>query len=407
MNTRPTPRLQTRIRRRQRGMTLLELLVVVALMSVVGFMALSQVGDDLSQARYQDTENRLLALRRAVVGYEEPVFNGQRLFSGYAADNGRLPLDEWGLRSLIAIDTVDGQLDPYGPQNPIFDATPTDGFNDGIDETALVGPGLQLFKGWRGPYLVARPGEKGIYRDGWGNRDPDENHDELDFGWFADLATDAADANMSIISWGRDGVPESAVPAETHYDEDIGIEISANDWMVPIGEGWRVKIHNGTAEPIILGAGSCLRASLLVYSNQPQNIDNKRWLRVTSTCVSPPSPLMGEESIDFENIGSCLTTGDDGDVNVVSFTDAKNPSEKRDGLCPSSFPVEFDDTDFIPQGRHLIVLVVDHDYSAKHDDVAGKDTLCKEECKSTMHAFKQVDFFSRTALPNVTLEIAP
>lgn len=399
MTQTPTATIRTGNHRLQLGMTLLELLIVIALMSAVGFMAMSQVGDDMSQARYQDTVNRLIALRRAILGYEEPVFNGQSLFSGYAADNGRLPLDEWGIKTLIAIDTVDGSLDAYGLKSPIFDPTPnpSTGYdNKSGDEADLTTPSLQLFKGWRGPYLIARPGDKGTYRDGWGNQDPDQGQDALSFGWLADLidATDTPDATIYISSLGRDGLNDTIdASPETDYDDDIQIEIGANDWMV---DTWQVYIHNGTDDDIVTGDDSsfqnrCLRLSLLVYRNQPANKTQGRWLRLTSTCV----PGVGSAN-------SCLD-GTDASATIDDDMDSSTPELS----CPSTQAVSFT-TAKIPQGRHLLVLIVDDTKGALHDS-GGNDAPCTStnDCPSTNLTIKQIDFFARAGLPDVTLEIAP
>lgn len=71
----------------------------------------------------------------------------------------------------------------------------------------------------------------------------------------------------------------------------------------------------------------------------------------------------------------------------------------------------------IPQGRHLLVLAVDEYYDAKHDTKPAAtdfDRPCDDSglgwpndaCPGA-RTIRQVDFYSRAALPNVTLEIAP
>lgn len=413
MKARPIATDRARVHRHQWGMTLLELLVVIALMSVVGFMALSQVGDDLSQARYQDTENRLIALHRAIVGYEEPVFNGQRLFSGYAADNGLLPTTTDGLSALINKPTG---FDNYDVIWPRFDPTPDgDGYNGGSDDD-LDATGAALVKGWRGPYLIARSevdtlGAKiMVYRDGWGNQDPDSGQDKLNFGWWTNLMNATDDLDITIVSLGRDGLHDLLdTSAETDYDADTHLEIVPNDWMAH--SELSITIHNGTGKDIVLEYPKCLRVSLLAYRNQGGASTDRRWLRLTSECVFGGSSTY--------NIGSCIDGDDNGDVSTPtsppgdfdclgsasnSQTVTLTKDEYFDPLNPS---VKKDLANRIPQGQHVLLLIVDQESDKKHDNTNGDDDYCTTECKSTTRTVKKVDFFSRAALPNVTLEIAP
>ena len=73
------------------GFTLVELLVVVFILSTLALtgLALTETAD--SQLRFEDTQARLRALKRAVIGDTEPVFDGRRLLSGFVVDNGLLP----------------------------------------------------------------------------------------------------------------------------------------------------------------------------------------------------------------------------------------------------------------------------------------------------------------------------
>lgn len=410
MKARPIATDRARVHRHQWGMTLLELLVVIALMSVVGFMALSQVGDDLSQARYQDTENRLIALHRAIVGHEEPVFNGQRLFSGYAADNGVIPTKADGLSVLI---TQPNGFDDYDATSPFFDPEPdVSGYNNGMDGDHLAE--WRVFKGWRGPYLVTRPGEKNIdpddpkpaYRDGWGNQGVDDVSDALDFGW--DTTVPQVNA-FKIASLGRDGLPNPALPDRPEmYDADTSVAIGASHWMLDT-DGWPVEILNETGRDMVLtydGTATnppCLRLSLLVYRNSS---DTRKWRRLTSECVLPTnvSPITSDSE------GSCIDGDLDGWVYTDDETDNTIPCSNQ-GSALVTFPVTGLPTKWIPEGRHLLLLVVDQGGDPEHDGTEGPDKHCPSNssaCQAVstatenvrIWAARMVDFFPGATLPS-------
>ena len=349
MSRTPIATARTRARRPQQGMTLLELLVVIALLSVVGFMALSQVGDDLGQARYEDTRSRLIALRRAIVGYEEPVFNGQRLFSGYAADNGVIPTTaDGGLAALVN----EGAFEPYGLIMPRFDPDNDDDWLDDIDVT-----GARLFKGWRGPYLVTRPGEKDIdptnpkpaYRDAWGNQGASISADALDFGW----NTTAPEANsIKIISLGRDGAPDPALPAEPEmYDADVSTVIENDDWMVHLPANWSLGVTAPGADLVVKNNTDCLRLSLLVYENDVTS--GGSWRSITSECLYPATT--GSAGL----YGSCIDGNDDKRLSINDDPDTTGPGENEYWPVSCSSTAVFPGDEWIPQGRHVLILVGD------------------------------------------------
>nr|WP_281054928.1 prepilin-type N-terminal cleavage/methylation domain-containing protein [Thiocystis violascens] len=198
-------------RRPQRGMTLLELLVVVALMSVVGFMALSQVGDDLGQARYQDTKNRLEMIRKAIIGDTSRTLNGQPEIRGFVADMGRLPRN---LTELLTREYCQGHREVRTQTDceTYYPATPSN-WLELPESTINVDTGLRA--GWNGPYLVATADEDGapVYRDGWGNDDGTDN-----FGWrFDPLVPPSTPYDLIIQSYGMDGKPGGDLLYEEDY----------------------------------------------------------------------------------------------------------------------------------------------------------------------------------------------
>jgi prepilin-type N-terminal cleavage/methylation domain-containing protein len=164
---------------RRNGFTLLELLLVVTVLSAVAWMSLGVVNNNSDQVRFEDTRNRLQAIRRAIIGDASRTINGQPEVRGYVADMGRLPNN---LQEL----TTQGSQPDYA-------------------QDATTG----LWRGWNGPYLPPGFGSAGRYLDGWGNNDGSNN-----YGWVypGDITTIT---DLVVQSLGRDGVAGGA-----DYDAD-------------------------------------------------------------------------------------------------------------------------------------------------------------------------------------------
>lgn len=161
----------------QRGLTLLEMLVVVFILSAVALMTVSFTENADGQFRFEDTRSRLERIRLAVAGEPGRTVNGGPAVSGFAADVGRLPGD---IRELI---------EPGGL--PLW----------GMD--AATG----LWAGWRGPYLpsVTESGGGRVFRDGWGNSG---SPDIPDYGWV--VGVDPAEGTLTVQSRGADGAAGGA-----------------------------------------------------------------------------------------------------------------------------------------------------------------------------------------------------
>ncbi len=242
---------------RQQGMTLLELLVVIALLSVVGFMALSQVGDDLSQVRYEDTRNRLDMIREAITGDPSRTVNGQPEIRGFVADMGRLPLN---LKELIEppedcdadgnlTDQQDRDLNglPDECEYTIYDGHCLD--DSYTNEPSCTGAGSLwypdaggIWAGWNGPYLVATSEDGGskIFRDGWGNDDGSNNfgwsvtpvdHPSIDSNGDGNYTNDVDE--LWIASYGADGqAGDSGIGLyDADYPDTTGDQIIPGDYL--------------------------------------------------------------------------------------------------------------------------------------------------------------------------------
>lgn len=133
---------------RPEGFSLLEMLLVITLLGMLSLAAvvLTESSDD--QARYEDTKNRLLAIKRAIIGDTSRTINGEPEISGFVADMGRFPVSVQEL-----LENISGVA------------------AWGVFSLGISGVTGTLESGWRGPYLDYLPNRSGTatYLDGWGN----------------------------------------------------------------------------------------------------------------------------------------------------------------------------------------------------------------------------------------------
>lgn len=212
----------------QRGFTLLELLLVVAILSSLALAATTLVDNQDNQERFEATRERLDDIRRAIVGDSRRTANGQTELSGFVADMGRLPAN---LQELIQ-EPADCDHKTAGTQ--------------GCSWTYESGSGL--WGGWHGPYLgvLAESGGAKAYRDGWGNGGAAPN-----YGWKFEAtdrdatppgSPDEFDNTLQVQSYGSDGSSANADPGP--YDEEYppaGNLVELYDHQVNV-KGWSVTV---------------------------------------------------------------------------------------------------------------------------------------------------------------------
>lgn len=118
----------------QRGVTLLELLIIMMILSLMLAAAVKAWDVTLERGRFQTTTAKLRALRTAIAGDENNVVAGHRVDFGFVGDVGQLPRN---LRELAA------QPDWVSRES----------------------------SNWRGPYVTAtfRESPDGYLLDGWGD----------------------------------------------------------------------------------------------------------------------------------------------------------------------------------------------------------------------------------------------
>ncbi len=196
------------------GLTLLEMLLVLFILSAIAYSTVSLTDRLDLQSRFDDTAVRLKNIRRAVVGDPNREANNSPIVSGFVADLGRLPNN---LQELVE----QGSLPSWQ-----FDATSNQWF------------------GWRGPYLdTIREMQSGLkaFRDGWGNIDPIPVNDALNFGW--NVIVEPSPGELVVQRYGSDGLvggapgdvyaadyPPLADPFVKQDDHQIDIQ----SWIVTI-----------------------------------------------------------------------------------------------------------------------------------------------------------------------------
>ena len=209
------------------GFTLLELLVVIALLGVVALAATTLIIDTGDEKRKDATEKNWDAIRKAMVGDTTLSLNNSPNLSGFVVDMGRLPNN---LRELM-VREFDDDNDPLTP--PYFDQPAWSSIALSSAITGLSGTVTGTISGgWRGPYLYASGSDE--LRDGWMNKNNAVAFDDaLNFGW----AVSASVTSIQVKSLGDGGVVGG-----DDYDEDFPADsptmtVHENDWLLTTASG--------------------------------------------------------------------------------------------------------------------------------------------------------------------------
>lgn len=170
--------MKTNQYKHQGGFTLLELIVVVAVLGLITNLATEFVAQNVNQQRYDTTKDRLEKLKYAILGDDTRTVNGQPDLVGYIHDIGSAPNT---LSDLVT--------KPSGVS--------TAAYNDTLKRTI----------GWRGPYIS----DEITDNDGWGNN------------WNYSVTSNI----VTIESEGLDG--SSGGTAD--YESDYSISIDDDDYL--------------------------------------------------------------------------------------------------------------------------------------------------------------------------------
>ncbi len=230
------------------GFTILELLMVVAILSTIAYVTFPLLENNTDQVRFDDTRNRLETIRRAIIGDSSRTVNGGPEIRGYVADTGSLP------QNIQALMEKDYCTDPQYRTKAacptsawvkqggvcLADFTLSEGscpvgrWTDKYTYVSEVG----LWVGWNGPYLksstvvppTSTAGKKyPAYADGWGNvKDPGSGAVAADSGWRFSIYTDTdptttaplkPEEHLLVQSLGRDGAASTGPVFDADYPE--------------------------------------------------------------------------------------------------------------------------------------------------------------------------------------------
>lgn len=265
------------------GLTLVELLLVLFILSILAGVALTTSDGILDQSRYEATQNTIGSFRQAVLGPE--VFNPSSTEGpGFVADMGRLP---------IAVDPVDDGLDGQTAAelwevdaldtpstDPLFGLKRAEEGNMQSDQQALEDEDIFVGTGWRGPYLRLPPGDS-TWRDGFGYALVDGH-----------LALKSEDGKLLVVgvsSFGADDDPGTDdgynrnLPSATIQTGSYEARLSVTIEGVSVGETVNVRVY--MPSPTETGRIAVLQEDIVIVANAENKVDleltmGRRVLRV-------------------------------------------------------------------------------------------------------------------------------
>lgn len=235
--------------RQQKGLTLLELIVVLLILITLSTVAVRATSGLKDQVRWEQTRDRYEDIKNAIIGDPELVINGQPDINGFVADMGRLPQNIKELLNQNYCDndyTKDGETEcTTGGGNWKTSALSFAGCTDGVstDKATCEGASEIWYEmdGWNGPYLLSSEAstEEDAYVDGWGNLPADVT--VLNYGWSFTPDTDPA-TNIVMYSLG-------CASCDSPYDDEYPLAsttpgVGTDDWQLDLnGNGVSVYME--------------------------------------------------------------------------------------------------------------------------------------------------------------------
>jgi prepilin-type N-terminal cleavage/methylation domain-containing protein len=172
-----------RLLRKQRhdGLTLIELVLVLVILSVMATVALDAIEPQVDQGKFEASQRAIDSVRDAIFN-EQLLADGRTVYAGFFIDMGRLPqarvdpiesslltaselwapVDSQSGSTLRVYAAVSATVENITTTDPVEDK---DSDGDGIFED----PEVKVRYGWRGPYLHLVSGATNLF-DGFGHR---------------------------------------------------------------------------------------------------------------------------------------------------------------------------------------------------------------------------------------------
>lgn len=151
-----------------KGFTLLELVLVLFILAILTTTGLSFIENEDGQLRYNQSLEKLDLIADAVL--REREHQGSTFYSGFVSDNGLIPPQT----DLEPLTDNDASWSDSGGNTWIGFAEITPHYYNPVstgeqilDDTS--NPEFNLYKGFRGPYLLQGLDANNEFRDGWGN----------------------------------------------------------------------------------------------------------------------------------------------------------------------------------------------------------------------------------------------
>ncbi|MFL2871092.1 MAG: type II secretion system protein [Pirellulaceae bacterium] len=375
--------------RSQYGFTLLELLLVVFILSVLAVSAVSLTDNlDTAQDQYrvEATKNQGSAFEKGIIN----ISADGRSISGFVTDMGALPSNmmelAYGVRDLA----TPLRFPAYQMVSPVFDPTPTLGFNDGSADSISI-LSFALGKGFRGQqttngvteffhgsYINLGIGSTTDYKsdgaallqDGWGNGSISDFYTidgsnqspinsghtltDLTHGWqlasisdatytgenfFGDTPAANGIGALTLSTSGQDGATGGDSPYEV---DQVIARLQPDDWSI-VADDVRVEVFND------LPAGN-------VFNNQ---------YNVNEGLVDDPNTDGGNEYTYGIVLLACNSRSTDNplDGTATGWQWAQFPSANIHVHIPTNSSRIFTLTNRIngplriPAGEHLLLLV--------------------------------------------------
>lgn len=268
---------------KQRGFSLLEMLLVVSLLALLASAALLMTDGLETQQQYEETQRRMNMIRNAIIGDVNQTVNGSPALSGFVSDVGRLP------KCLAELVTIN-EVAPGDFASPC-DASAISAWT--LNSTSGIG------RGWRGPYLQTLPdadGEK-RFRDGYGCEWVFTTTSEVQIQSLgADCAAggegNAADTAVITLVEEDDYLTQDAITVAFHnISATSAVTVNPEnpaDWDVDLGvasaPAFNSMLFDGVASAVTIEGGGSRQAQVKFDARLPMGVYQ---LDVACVAVSP------------------------------------------------------------------------------------------------------------------------